>query len=201
MQHINFIHQLSRKVEPPLSVRQQLYALLALMLLLVFGYGFSLWQQAVVKDELSLTIATQANLQAQLDELTAKKRKLENDSGLNNDLNRLSAEVNFRRQLLQSIDPNDQQMTKGFAEQLQGLANQQFSGLWLTELVLSERGKHMALMGYATKPEYVPRYLQKLSHEPVFLGKEFGVLKMTVAEKYPNTMRFDVRTQAKVLAP
>jgi hypothetical protein len=55
----------------------------------------------------------------------------------------------------------------------------------------------MDLMGFTQQPEFLPQYMQRLSAEPVFEGQQFKVLKMIRAEKYPNTMRFEVRTHDK----
>ena len=194
MQHINFFKELEQTVEPPFSARQQLILLIALMVILLMTYFVVFWQQSVLEEKVTDVSAEQLSLTASIDTLTARKKVLENNSVLLSEIAILESGIKFRRQLLASINPKDQQGEKGFSVHLNGLARQQLEGVWFTHISLTHRGEQMALQGYTKKPEYLPRYLQKLSAEPVFDGQQFSVLRMTEAEKYRNAMRFDVRT-------
>ncbi|MCR8923044.1 hypothetical protein NO559_09685 [Dasania sp. GY-MA-18] len=197
MQHINFVSQLDRVVEPPFSARQQAGLLAALMVLLVLVYAGLLWQQAGLNQDLQQRRAEQAELVKVVDALNAKKQAAENNSSLINELASLESAIRFRRQLLASIDPDDQYQQKGFSEHLNGLARQQLQGLWFTEIILGKQGGQMALVGYTLKPEYLPQYVQRLSQEQVFNGQQFNVLRMAQAEKQRNALRFEMRAAAK----
>lgn len=194
MQHINFISQLDRVVEPPFSAKQQVQLLAALVAVLLVTYVALFFQQASWSSDLQQLKAEQSALKKQVAALNAKKAAEENNPQLKTELARLESAVKFRRQLIAGIDPNDQQESNGFAEHLDGLARQQVVGLWFTEINLSQRGEQMSLHGYTQKPEFVPQYLQKLSAEQVFTGKQFNVLRLTRAENMRNTMRFAIKT-------
>lgn len=197
MQHINLYSQLEKYVEPPFSARQQVLLLAALLGLFVFIYVGLLWQQSTWRQDFSTLKSQQDQLIAEVDALNTRKAAEENNAELKADIARLENGVKFRKQLLASIDPDAQREATGFAEHLSGLARQQIAGLWFTEINLMAQGKQMALSGYAQKPEFLPQYLQNLSGEQVFSGKQFNVLRLNQADKYNNAMRFEVRTHAR----
>lgn len=199
MQHINFFSQLERAVEPPFSARQQVVLLGSLFVILLFIYGVFQWQQSSLFAEFEVLKAEQLKVSNSLKSLTARKKALENNSELIAEISNLESAVKFRRQLMASINPKDQQGESGFSIHLNGLARQQLEGLWFTEISLTDRGEKMALSGYSRKPEYLPRYIQRLSAESVFEGQQFSVLRMHDDEKYRNTMRFEVRTNEKAI--
>lgn len=194
MQHINFFSQLERAVEPAFSARQQAQLMACILVVVIVSYVTLLIQQASWGGDLKDVQSQHSALNSELEALNNKKKAEENNPELKAELAYLEASVKFRRQLIASIDPNAQQESNGFAEHLNGLARQQVPGLWFTEVNLSKRGEHMALYGYTQKPEFVPQYLQKLSAEDVFAGKQFNVLRMSQAEKKQKAMRFEVKT-------
>ncbi|MGK0440990.1 MAG: hypothetical protein ACJA0N_000785 [Pseudohongiellaceae bacterium] len=195
MQHINLVSQLARVVDPPFSAKQQFQLLLALFAILLLTYGVVIWQQVSWSDDLAGVQADKRQLTEAVDSLQKKKQAIEKNSKLLTALSRLESSVKFRRELLASIDPEDQQGSGGFVEYFNGLARQQVNGLWFTEINLQQQGKQMALIGYTQKPELLPRYLQKLSSEPIFEGRQFNLLRMAQAEKPANTLRFEVKTR------
>jgi Fimbrial assembly protein (PilN) len=197
MQHINFFKELEPAAEVPFSARQQSLLLAALLVILLMTYFVVLWQQSALDETVTDVRADQQALTASIDILMARKKTQENNAVLLSEIAILESGVKFRRQLLVSINPKDQQGEKGFSVHLKGLARQQLEGVWFTHISLTHRGEQMALQGYTKKPEYLPRYLQKLSAEPIFEGQQFSVLRMAEAEKYRNAMRFDVRTREK----
>lgn len=201
MQHINFYRQLERAVEPVFSAKQQAYCLLAALAVMLMIFATLTWQQSHQLDHLApLQQEQQQNAQV-VEQLRLQKQQLENDSQLAQEVGSLMAAVDFRRQLLTTINPETKQSSQGFALHLNGLAQQQLKGLWFSEILLREGGKQMALTGFARKPELLPQYLQKLMFEPIFNGLEFSVLKIEQAENMPSAVRFKVSTVQKLATP
>ncbi len=56
-------------------------------------------------------------------------------------------------------------------------------GTWLTHIRIVGAGREILFKGYATKPELVPRYLQRLSGEQVMQGTAFQAFHMALPEK------------------
>lgn len=194
MQHINLVSQIERIVEPLLSARQQLWllAVAAMFMLLVAAamYVLGLGDE----DRLMTLRAEEKALTNDVSVLQAKKAKLENNNTFDTEIHSLKRSIQFRRQLLGSIDL-DKSTGNNFAEHLTSLARQHVEGMWFTEIHLHEGGQDLSLVGLSRKPEYLPRYLQKLAQESVFQGHQFRVFKMGVPEEQENLLSFELRSQ------
>lgn len=194
MQHLNLYSELDRVVEPPFSGRQQLWIVCAVFVVMMLAYGVLLIGSQLMESELAELAARQQTMTEQLDTLKAKKYKLERENNLDGEIASLQNDIQFRRQLLASIDPpNSEQVEAGFASHLEGLARQNIDGMWLTEIQLQQGGQQLALMGRTRAPEFVPRYLQNLATETIFSGRQFRVFKMNIPEGENNLLDFELR--------
>lgn len=192
MQQINLYSQLDHYIEPPLSARKQLWLLLAIAAVLLAAYLWLLAAEGSLRGELLARQQQFQQLQAQQQSLAAKKQQLMDDSTLARELERLRRDIEFRRLLLNSISPQQLQSGVGFAAHLQALARQHIDGLWFTEIDLLDGGQHLALRGQLRKPEYLPRYLQRLGSEPSFAGQKFSVLRMHSNAQNKALLDFEV---------
>ncbi len=193
MQHLNLYSQLARAVEPPFSARQQLWAMAAVVVVMVVMYSVLLVGERSLQEELEQLQQQQQSISVTLDELKARKARLEKDETLNNEIAMLRSDIKFRRQLLATIDPNTKVMENGFADHLGGLARQQIEGMWFTEIQLLEGGQQLALIGRTLAPEYVPRFLQKLATEEIFEGHQFRVFRMNIPAEQKHLLDFELR--------
>ncbi|MGK0499024.1 MAG: cell division protein FtsB [Oceanicoccus sp.] len=193
MQHLNLYSQLDRAVEPSFSARLQVQLLAVLVLLLLLIYLVLVWSSSSLRAESGSLQQQESELAASLKTLQARKVKLERESTLDVELDRLAADITFRRQLMASIDPNSAVMESGFATHLQGLGRQHIEGMWFTQIQLQLGGQQLALKGQTRVPEAVPQYLQKLSKEPVFSGHQFRVFKLNVPEDKTGVLEFELR--------
>jgi hypothetical protein len=195
VQQVNFFDELPREETLAFSARQQLRicawtgALMLLVFAGIFGSGFGL------DDEVSDVKRQKQKAQQRVDALEETRRAQLVDAELEARLQRLEQEVAFRQQLLASVDPDAGTVAAGFSEHLNGLGRQVIDGLWFTEIELYGAGKQMVLSGTTLEPEYLPRYLKKLSAERVFSGHQFQVLRLTAPEDSLGAMDFEVRTQ------
>lgn len=194
MQQVNFFSELPREEVLAFAARQQLKlcaATAVIMLVAFLGFfaaGFGL------KEELGALTVQRQQAQQRVDALEESRQQKLVDTELDDKLLRLEREVAFRRQLLASVDPDAGPVATGFAEHLNGLGRQVIDGLWFTEIELYSSGKQMVLTGSTLEPEYLPRYLKKLSAERVFSGHQFQVLRLTAPEDSFGDMNFEVRT-------
>lgn len=195
MQQVNFFDELPREEKLAFSARQQLRicagtaALMLLVSAVIFGAGLGL------EDEVSDVKRQKQKAQQRVDALEDTRRAQLVDDALDARLERLEQELAFRQQLLASVDHDAAPAAAGFSEHLNGLGRQVIDGLWFTEIELYGAGKQMVLSGTTLEPEYLPRYLKKLSAERVFSGHRFQVLRLTAPEDSLGAMDFEVRTQ------
>lgn len=196
MQHINLFSQLDRQVEPSFSASHQLKALAVLVVVLLLSYFALLFSSDSLDEELMLAKKEQQAVTAERDALKTQVIKLQQDESLVSEIATLERGVIFRREMLASIDPDEDVKAKDFSEHLSGLARQHIKGLWFTHIQLHKNGRQMVLQGRTQQPEFLPRFLKKLSNEPVFAGQSFKVLKMNVPEKWQGALNFEVRSLA-----
>lgn len=201
MQHLNFCSQLERTVEPPLSARQQLIFVVLLTVVLIVAYGGLSISAGGLMEQRNQLQAEQAALADTVANLQARKTKLEQASTVEREVAILKEDITFRRNLLANIDPNSAVLERGFAEHLAGLARQNIQGMWFTEIQLRQGGQELALKGQTRKPEFVPRYIRKLVHEPVFSGHEFRVFRLNVPEQKQHLLEFELRAQEESASP
>jgi len=196
VQHINLFSQLDRQVEPPFSANQQLKVLAVLVVVLLLSYFALLYSSGGLEDELMAAKKEQQSITTERDALKTQIVKLQQDENLVGEIAALEQGVIFRREMLASIDPDEDAKAKDFSEHLSGLARQHISGLWFTHIQLHKNGRQIVLQGRIQQPEFLPRFLKKLSNEPVFAGQSFKVLKMSVPEKWQGALNFEVRSLA-----
>jgi len=85
--------------------------------------------------------------------------------------------------------------TKGFVEQVSGLARQRIDGLWLTKIRIAGGGTDITLHGTTSKSALLPKYLQRLSAEKAFTGTEFKSLYMARQEKKKQWLNFSLQNE------
>jgi hypothetical protein len=191
-QHINLCSQLDRVVEPPFSARQQVALLIVAVVVMLGLYGFMLWSNSNLSNELKMVEAAQQKNTDELAALQAEKVKQLRDTSIESELAALVEDISFRRQLLASIKP-DVSVGQNFTAHLEGLARQHIDGMWFTGIHLFDGGEQLSLAGTTVKPEYLPRYMQKLKAEDVFSGHQFRVFQMVASEERSDTLNFEVR--------
>lgn len=81
----------------------------------------------------------------------------------------------------------------GLSEYLAGLARQNLATVWLRRIRVSAGGDRLLLEGSCTSAADIPLYLQRLSKQAVFAGREFEHLQLNRTEN--NTAVIDFRLQ------
>jgi Tfp pilus assembly protein PilN len=64
---------------------------------------------------------------------------------------------------------------QGYSDFFIALARQSVQGVQLTKVDITDAGKAIEIYGRSASADRVPRYLQRLAHEKVMDGLEFGV--------------------------
>lgn len=193
MQHLNLYTQLDRATEPPFSARQQVTIVGLAIVLMLIVFVVSVVDKNSAANELQRLQAEQELIDQSVQELQNQKTRLEKNEALDKKIATLENEINFRYQLLESIGTGDKSAKGGFSTHLQSLARQHVDGMWFTEIRLLEGGNELALSGQTRRPEFVPRYLQKLSSEAAFTGHQFRVLRLNTPTDRNDVLDFELR--------
>ena len=172
-QHINFYGELDRKQELPFSARQLLVAMAVLTLVLCLPYGWVYFSQVKSANTLKSLQQQHGPIKKRLDAVTKSRDELLKDTKYTKLIENAERELNFKQRVMTKVSRPQDNSFNGFAQYLLGLARQHVQGLWLTEINLQQSGETMSMQGRALQPELVPRYIQGLRAETVFMGKQF----------------------------
>jgi hypothetical protein len=83
---------------------------------------------------------------------------------------------------------------RGLSEHLAGLARQDLSTVWLRRIRFSVGGERLLLEGSCTRAADIPLFLQRLSKQPVFAGREFEHLELSRSENTTSIIDFLLQT-------
>lgn len=174
MQNLNLyqVESAQRSGPQPQQMLIGLVALLFLCLLHGFWQGFQ-----VYRGTSTAAVAEAQAQQAEQQLIEAKAQFIEPQ--LNPDLPLRLADQEARNRELQRLisylEILARQQRVGFVAPLAALAEQHPpSGLWLNTIVLTEGGTDLRLKGTSQAQELLPEYLQRLSQNAVFQGRQFA---------------------------
>jgi len=154
------------------------------------------WQQHSQSQDLIAAKNEKEKIIKQIEVITNEIAAMSDDSDFKKVLLDKEQELNNKKNVLTVLSGQQFGNTKGFAEQFTGLARQHVEGLWITALDIHAGGEKLNLQGSTFSPEYVPRYLQKLSKENSFKGVEFKTFLM-LRDKGSRRIDFDIRSTQK----
>lgn len=194
-QQINLYQPMFRRQQKVFSAVAMGQILVFLVLVLAGFYAYSWWSLQPFEQELAKVEADQQRLQNELDRLQASMPAKTKSQLLEDEVRRLSHELEQKQRIAQLLSSGRFGNRQGFVEVLEGLARQHISGLWLTRVSLANGGKQLALSGKANSSELVPLYIQRLSSESAFSGVSFNVLEIRRSKDEAGIIEFDLATQ------
>lgn len=112
-------------------------------------------------------------------------------------LNKVEEMANVRQaklMLLQLLTGSQLGNRIGLSEHLVGLARQDLSTVWLRRIHLSAGGDQLLLEGSSTRAADIPLYLQRLTEQEIFAGREFERLQLNRDEKAGTIVDFLLQT-------
>lgn len=194
-QQINLYQPMFRKQEKVFSTVTMLQISGLLVVVLAAIYGYSWWSFKPIEQELARVETEQRRLQQQIARVSAESPPPVRSRLLEQEVDRLSNELDRMQRVRHAIGGAVFGNQEGFSSFYEGLARQHVSGLWLTQVKLTQGGTRLVLAGKAISPELVPVYLQRLAGEQAFSGLSFNLLEMTRSEEDPSLIEFSVGTE------
>ncbi len=181
-QEIN-LYKVTPKKEEFFSFRQIVLAMLGAIALFALITLYDVYDYYLNKKSLTDLQKKQNALNNQLLEVSAKVPPQQTKEQLELTIKKLQSDLDARKEILSTLSVMQSTKTQGFSGYLRALAEQSFSGIWLTSFVLQGDGSYIKLEGFSQRPEYVPKFLEGLSHEEIFKGKNFKEFHLTVDRK------------------
>jgi Tfp pilus assembly protein PilN len=142
-----------------------------------------------------------AQVRAELAKVNAQLSKMENSADkespsklMENEIARLTAELEKRRQIMDVLQNQTLGNTAGLSAYMTAFARQHVQGMWLTKVSVSNGGRNLGLQGKTLNSELVPQYLARLGGEDVLNGMSFNALQLSQPEDKTIPLEFTVST-------
>jgi len=126
-------------------------------------------------------------------ETTKRFPKITKSSDLENEMLRLSEELESKQGLVKSLNAVES-TSQGFSAYLNALSTETVPGLWLTDFLINQEDGEFTLRGNALQSASIPLFLIKLEKVQVFANKNFKYIKLADNTKKPGLIRFVIST-------
>ncbi len=153
----------------------------ALLVLLVGLGGFGAWSHsglAALRAEAAAGAERLAQKQAQLQGIEAEFAPRKKDPALEEELAEAQVHLDALRKVSGILSRGEVGDTQGYGAYFRALARQHVGGVWLTAVQVDDAGRDITIRGRALDGAAVPRYLGKLTQEPLMQGKTFSSLRI-----------------------
>lgn len=170
---------------------------LSIFIIVVFS-AIAAFKSFQLQQQQKSFLANQGNqkiVMRELSKLQSELAKQVKDRTLIKKITQKTTELTNKQKVLGILSQDEFGNTNGFVEHISGLARQRMNGLWLTKIRIAAGGTDVALRGTTSKPTLLPKYLQRLSAEKIFVGTEFQSLLMSRQEEKKQWLDFSLQNK------
>ncbi len=194
VQQINLYQERFREKKIWLSAAQ----MTLLFMLLVVGFLFSSYwyydQNARTETHnLQLLMEKEQALQ-RLEKLRKKLEALLADQQIDQQINRVSRDINVRNRMIAFVENNQFGSGKGFSQNLDTLSEFRVSDVWLSEISLTE--DYVKISGSALQAENVPEYFDEFQKRQLFDGRMFDIFELERKKEQAWKVDFVIASRA-----
>ena len=191
MQHVNLYQLQFQTRRDPLSARNLLLVMIALVLSLV---AVSLWLQssqppldARVASLEEQRTALEAALNVTRERLQAARARAQSDGRIAP----LQAELAAKQSVLELLGGGvDGRRGRGFSPYLEGLARSVVDRLWLSDIRIDQGGDTLRLAGHSLEPALVPALISALGSAEAYRGHEFRTVELLRSPDHAGRIDF-----------
>lgn len=194
MQQVNLFQPAVRKKQKPFSALMTVGAVLLMSVALTAFYMLESDKQTAANEVLFKLDAQEAELLSRVEVMAKEYPPKQKSQQLEQRIDLLHAEHNQKLRVLEHLDKKNASKIFGFVSYLEGLAKQRIPELWLTSIQIKEGGEDLLLEGSALNAHYVPTYLQRLSAEKAYIGREFYTFHVDRPEQDTGPVNFSIGT-------
>jgi hypothetical protein len=193
-QQINLYQPALFERQVPFSART-----IAVVLAVVLGLGLvagavSLWRVSALKSELVQLQERQENAVERIAEFERRFPPRKADPVLVRKVEGMLGDRQARLALLELLTHGQPGNSRGFSSHLEGLARETLATVWLRRIRFSAGGDRLLMEGSATSAADVPLYLQRLTRQQDYAGREFEHLQLSRSEERPQIIDFLLQT-------
>ncbi len=162
--------------------------LLALLLL----YGFMQWSKNALKTHVAKLQHQQAEATVVYDKLVKAYPKEATRSGLESQVQELTAQVDGRMKIVETLKQQGSLNIKGFSEYLTGLATQIIPSVWLNQISLVSGGAIIDLTGQALNTQNALNFVKKLSQADAYKNMSIKVSSLKKEKETSEVVTFTI---------
>ncbi len=193
-QQVNLIDHLDLALPDAVNIKLGARLCCVAAALMLVYYGIVNLQLSRVESELDAMNGDQQALEAELQGAKTQLQSLQNGKQLLPQIELLKKEKAVKSRILNSVADQPIDKSSGFSAYLRALGERPVQGLWFTKLWFEDNGRSISWSGHTLEPGSVPRYLQQLKTNSVYVGHFFNVLKMQRAEDDGKLLAFEIRS-------
>ncbi len=191
-QQINLYRDADKRPRKPVDSLHIAAAAVLTVVVLAGLTAHGWWRATQLEREVETVSADHDELAARVDRLTAEVRDKRDEQVDPERADRLRAELEAKRNLLDYLQDGPLAERTGFSDHVEGLARRVVDDLWLSSIRLSEGGRKLRLHGHALAPERVPELITALGEEPAYAGHTFQRLRIERPEDQPGQVNFEL---------
>jgi hypothetical protein len=193
-QQINLYRPALFEKKVPFSAVHMVLVLGMSVFFALFAGGISVWRLANVEGELVRLQQRQAEAMQRIEEYQRLYPPRTPDPVLARQISVMVAEREARFALLELLTVEHPGNSRGFSRHLEGLAREDLSTVWLRRIRLTAGGHDLLLEGSATRAADIPLYLQRLTRQKDYAGREFDHMQLRRSEETPQVIEFLLQT-------
>jgi Tfp pilus assembly protein PilN len=194
-QRVNFYRGGSKQPVRPLTAVWMAWAAAIFILLLVAVSGVQAYLNHRLHDRVAAAQKRNQQRSTELQALLARYPEPRPDPALAKQADRLQAEIESLRVLLNRLEGDELLARGGFSAHFEGLARQRLQGVWLRAVRLEQGGREIVLSGNALERDDIPEWMAGLSREPVFQQRTFSGLTLAEPRQGQGRIEFNLSTR------
>ncbi len=195
MQQVNLYQPAVRKQWRLFSFQMTLSAALAMSVIFIVVYYFGYQDQQKMVFNLQITKLQEEDQLKRMEDLQAKLYPKRKTQQLEQKLELLKFERRQKSRVVSRLQDQTISNVIGFSPYFEALARQRLAELWLTKIRIHDGGEQMFLDGSVLTADLVPRYLQRLATETVYVGRVFQTFTLTRPENEAWHLDFSIGTK------
>lgn len=193
-QQINLYQPIFRRQKKIFSAATMLQTSVFFLVVLTSLYIYGELKMQPMQEQYDQVNQDLAQMQGQIARLESKAPAASASKLLENEIEKLGAELEKRKQVQELLASQQVGNTKGLSIYLESFARQHVQGIWLTGFNISNGGKLLGLRGKTLSSELVPMYIARLADEKALSGTAFNVMELVQPQDPAGQMEFYVST-------
>lgn len=193
-QQINLYQPVLHERKVPLSATMAAGILAAALLIALLAGLVGMWRGTALQDDLQHLQSRQSEIMQRIDEFKRLYPPKTPDVALVARVERMMQARQARITLLQLLTEKQPGNSQGFSTNLEGLAREDLTTVWLRRIRFTAGGRELLLEGSTTRAEDVPVYLQRLTRQRDYTGREFEHLQLARSESDARVIDFALQT-------